>query len=485
MKKILAAVLLAPLMALAQSYPSPTFKTATLNGVLTITPPANSTTQAINTTQSSPTSGSVTGPYFYNYVQITNDMNVTTNPLPGAVGWYEQFFSGGANQSGDSIAMFIDQNHNVASSSGHDHIAFVAQEFTSVADTSGGEEYGANFVAIAANGANTTAIVGQETDVEIDNGATVPQRWAIRAVNQGANQASGNSDSAYSIANTNSAGAFKYGFLLSNTFGQAPLSTGGDMFATDAPMTIAAWDYLPNLTVTGWIMNFPNYTVSGAGAVNAASLALTTPLSVANGGTGQPTLGSFGVLLGNGAGPVQNAQPGATGQFLISTGASANPAFGNTVSTLTATSTITPSQTAGIVGTTTNNNANAGSVGELKSNSTTGTSMTTGTAANCTSVSLTAGDWDISGTVNFVPAAGTTVSYIASDISSTTGSFDGTLGASQQLTSTFTTGALQFLSTPVVRESLSGTTTIFLIGFANFATSTMTCSGIIRARRVR
>jgi hypothetical protein len=61
--------------------------------------------------------------------------------------------------------------------------------------------------------------------------------------------------------------------------------------------------------------------------------------------------------------------------------------------TLSVTGTITPSQTAGIVGTTTNNNANAGSVGEqIISNKLTNVAMTSAVLVNVTSISLTAGD---------------------------------------------------------------------------------------------
>lgn len=148
------------------------------------------------------------------------------------------------------------------------------------------------------------------------------------------------------------------------------------------------------------------------------------------------------------------------------------------------TSAITPSQTAGIVGTTTNNNANAGSVGEYVSNSTTGTSLSSFVTANATSVSLTAGDWDVEGVVVFVPNAATTTTLTivgVSTVSATRGAF----GSEQILTINQTAGQSNTLTSPSVRISLASTTTVYLVTAAQFAVSTMTANGFIRARRVR
>ena len=61
---------------------------------------------------------------------------------------------------------------------------------------------------------------------------------------------------------------------------------------------------------------------------------------------------------------------------------------------VTITGSLGTSQTAGIIGTTTNNNANAGSVGEYIE-STVGPYTVTTATSNPTSLSLTAGDWDV------------------------------------------------------------------------------------------
>lgn len=140
--------------------------------------------------------------------------------------------------------------------------------------------------------------------------------------------------------------------------------------------------------------------------------------------------------------------------------------------------------TPNITGVTNGGNAAAGIVGEYVTNSTTGTSLPSASNANATSVSLTAGDWDVSGTAVFVPAASTTVSALNVGVSTTSATFP-TIGGAQQLTLTYATGVGQQMLAPVVRVSVSTTTTVFMVVQAVFGTSTMTVNGFIRARRVR
>ena len=63
--------------------------------------------------------------------------------------------------------------------------------------------------------------------------------------------------------------------------------------------------------------------------VNAASLVLgwTGQLSVARGGTGQPTLAAHGVLIGSGTSAINVTGTGTAAQILTSNGASADPTF--------------------------------------------------------------------------------------------------------------------------------------------------------------
>ncbi|KKK65360.1 hypothetical protein LCGC14_2974900, partial [marine sediment metagenome] len=63
------------------------------------------------------------------------------------------------------------------------------------------------------------------------------------------------------------------------------------------------------------------------GDVNFKSLALSTALTVANGGTGSTTLADGGVLVGSGTGAVTVLALGSSGQVLTSNGAGADPSM--------------------------------------------------------------------------------------------------------------------------------------------------------------
>ena len=85
------------------------------------------------------------------------------------------------------------------------------------------------------------------------------------------------------------------------------------------------------------------------------------------------------------------------------------------------------------VGTTTNNNAAAGDVGQMITATVAAgaaVSISTGAAANVTSISLTAGDWDVSAVVDHLPAAATSVTILKAGISLSTGAFSGQPGGS-------------------------------------------------------
>jgi len=185
-----------------------------------------------------------------------------------------------------------------------------------------------------------------------------------------------------------------------------------------------------------------------------------------------------------------------TGSLLLKTGASATTAVTiDTSQAVTLTGTITPSQTAGIVGTTTNNNVNAGSVGEVISSSVavgSAVSLTTATTAvsgkTITSISLTAGDWDVFGIVGINNTSTTNFTSSAGGISTT----NDTLNSLYEETIRFAYGAAGLVpnnvfsfAIPTTRVSIASTTTYYLIGYASFSASTATAFGRITARRIR
>lgn len=158
---------------------------------------------------------------------------------------------------------------------------------------------------------------------------------------------------------------------------------------------------------------------------------------------------------------------------------------------------IIPSQTVGITGTTTNNNVGAGGIGEFITASVVAGSavpLTTATGANITSISLTAGDWDVSAIADFTPAATTSITVLQAGLGTTTavllgqtgGGGVGTDPASIWTQPATVPGAGPInIDVPAVRVSLGSTTTIFFVANCTFTVSTLSAYGTIRARRVR
>lgn len=142
-------------------------------------------------------------------------------------------------------------------------------------------------------------------------------------------------------------------------------------------------------------------------------------------------------------------------------------------------------------GETTTGSATAGNIGEYVESviaSASKVALVTATPKTITSISLTAGDWDVDLMGYILPAATTATTLATASIATTTNILDTTPGKFQsfQLTSgTFIAGNEIGLAIPPYRLSLSGTTTVFFVARSDFTTSTSAAYGIIRARRLR
>jgi hypothetical protein len=285
--------------------------------------------------------------------------------------------------------------------------------------------------------------------------------------------------------------------------GFAAPSTAGKMLISAGAAVDPAFANNPAI-IAGTVDNTPvGATTPSTGAFT--TLTATTPVGVASGGTGRATLLAHGVLVGEGTSGINQLAVGNTGQMLLGS-SGADPGFGNNptitggtidgvviggttpaaghFTTVSATGAISPSSTNGIVGTTTNDSANAGSVGEYVTATGTAVSLTTATPANITSISLTAGDWEVSGSIGFNPAGGAAPATLAAGANTTTA----TLPASPFVAiiqATLTANAQQGFAVPPNRVTIAGTTTVFLVAQANFGAGTCTGTAVIRARRVR
>lgn len=221
-----------------------------------------------------------------------------------------------------------------------------------------------------------------------------------------------------------------------------------------------------SVVVNGGVLGTPS---SGVGTnltnLNASNLASGT-VPAARGGAGTIT----GALKGNGAGVVTQAACADLSNASVYCAAAAGQ----------------------MPGTATNDSATAGNVGEFVTATLASGSavpLTTNTAVNITSISLTPGDWDVWGTVYFTGNASTQISSLIASVSATTGALDGNPGrintmpyASATLNAFATNPSANVLP---FRVSVATTTTYFLIGQSGFTTSTESAFGIIQARRRR
>jgi hypothetical protein len=95
--------------------------------------------------------------------------------------------------------------------------------------------------------------------------------------------------------------------------------------------------------------------------------------------------------------------------------------------------------------------------------------LTSGAAKTVTSITLTAGDWDVSGQVAFSSTGTTSFTIIAGSLSTTTDTSSSTLGRwNQTVSAAFVPGGVP-VSTVITpsRFSISGPTQVFLVAFAS------------------
>ena len=176
----------------------------------------------------------------------------------------------------------------------------------------------------------------------------------------------------------------------------------------------------------------------------------TFPLSISQGGTGQTTTTGSDVLPLSTGGTL--SQPNITGVINASV-------------------------------------ASAGNVGEEITASRaigSASAMTTGTLINVTSMSLTAGDWDVRGVVGFAVGGSTVLATISGGSSVTSL----TLTTERYSNISFPAaanpvGPSYILTIPYQRISLATTTTVYLVAVASFSVAGCSGYGSMSARRVR
>ena len=229
-----------------------------------------------------------------------------------------------------------------------------------------------------------------------------------------------------------------------------------------------------------------SYTGGPALTVNSsASINSLTVTSMTVSGIGTSFVATNSISVGQTA-----AINAVAAQSATVTGAGTALAVTNSASvggSLAVTGLIVPNSAVGIFGTTAGDNAQAGSVGRFVSVTVTSgaaVTLTSNTAVPITTTSLPAGDYDVWGTVVFVPAGSTTVSSLAVGINIANNAAlpVAPAGGYAQIVASLSTGSQQALPVNQSRVNVTTATSIYLMADSAFGTSTMTAYGILEAR---
>jgi hypothetical protein len=148
---------------------------------------------------------------------------------------------------------------------------------------------------------------------------------------------------------------------------------------------------------------------------------------------------------------------------------------------LTTTGAITP--TGGIVASTTGTQPASSQVGYVQSNTTNSVALTANTATTITSTSLSAGNWDVQCVIQYNPASGTTATAYWDSVSATNNALSGQFASTSLLQIPTGTNTTQTMVSPIVPVSLASPATYYCVGQSSFGTSTMSANGYIRALR--
>ena len=140
-----------------------------------------------------------------------------------------------------------------------------------------------------------------------------------------------------------------------------------------------------------------------------------------------------------------------------------------------------------IKGTAAAGNAPAGYVGEFVTSNVPAASavnMPSSTSTNITTISLTAGDWDVWGNIQFTSGGGQFLTSEYGWINLTSVTVPDPSSYNSIAAATTAVSSISF-NVPIIRVNVSTTTTVYLTGLVVFGTSTANACGNLSARRIR
>jgi hypothetical protein len=343
MKKLLALLLLLPVLAFAQSYPNPTYST------VTVTPPVSTLTKAFTTLQtlsgSTSTNCTTNSPLVYITYPCANSFFIPSDGVAASSAqnsfdeWQFSADFGGSTLTSSRQILDVIGNFTGASNSANNnkgYVALVGQMLTNSPDggtaptlaNGAGSFFGINSVVIANSGAqNLFGLTGEEVDI-ICQGCSTAIRLGVSAVNQGTTQASVLADDAafhVGAITPGSTASWHQALNLSHLNGGAPLDTTGCVICTDATNdTIATGVDLSAYTISGNFLKGPGgYSVSGAGVTTGA----TVTQGSANNSTSFSSTAFVYNLLASGLSPGAFTNVSGSGGAFVTLNASGNDAL--------------------------------------------------------------------------------------------------------------------------------------------------------------